>query len=198
VSNQLISDAAFDCDDFIQNIFAARYFKGVASAIATGNGSNIQKLTPAKSVQLAAGNANGVGYAALVSAFGALDPAYQPRASWVMNSAVKAALMDLTDNYGRPLLQTDITGEPFNAIFGRPIVIAQGLANFGPNNTAIMFGDLAASYTLRTVGGLQIARSTQRFFEYNETAFIGYARAGGYNTSQPGSSSLIGLQNSAT
>ena len=72
------------------------------------------------------------------------------------------------------------------------------MPNFGPNNTAIMLGDVAASYTLRTVqGGLQIARSNERFFEYNETAFIVFARAGGYNTSQASSSSLIGLQNSA-
>jgi HK97 family phage major capsid protein len=191
-------DSAFDVDDFIQNIFAARYYRGVANMIVNGNNANFQKLTPTKTVQLAAGNANGVGYAALVSAFGALDPAYQQNASFLMNSNTKSSLMGLVNNFGSPILQTDITGEPFNAIFGRPIVIAQGMPNFGPNNTAIMFGDLAASYTLRTVGGLQIARSTQRFFEFNGTAFIGYARAGGYNTSQASSSSLIGIQNSAS
>jgi HK97 family phage major capsid protein len=198
VSNQLLQDSAFDVDAFISEMFAARYYRGLANMIVNGNGSNIQKLAPSQTIQLPTGDSTAVTYGSLTQVYGALDPAYQPRAQWLMNSATRSALMALRDNYGRPLLQTDTTGRPFNSIFGADIVIAQGMPNFGPNNTAIMLGDVAASYTLRTVqGGLQIARSNERFFEYNETAFIGFARAGGYNTSQASSSSLIGLQNSA-
>jgi HK97 family phage major capsid protein len=199
VSNQLLADSAFDVDEFITNIFAARYYRGLANMILNGNGSNFQKLTPSQTIQLPTGNANGITYGALTQAWGALDPAYQPRAVWAMSNQVRSALMDLTDNYGRPILQTDTSGRPFNSIFGADIVTAQGMPSFGPGNMPIMLGDLAASYTLRTVqGGLQIARSTQRFFENNETSFCGWARAAGYNTSQASSSSLIGIQNSAT
>ena len=60
--------------------------------------------------------------------------------------------------------------------------------------TPILFGDLTASYSLRTVGDLQIIRLTERFAELNQTGFIGRTRAGGYLTTQSASPSLVSLK----
>jgi len=65
-------------------------------------------------------------------------------------------------------------------------------------NSSILFGDLAASYTLRTVNqGLSIVRLTERFAELNQTGFIGRTRAGGYLTTQGASPSLVALRQHA-
>lgn len=65
-------------------------------------------------------------------------------------------------------------------------------------NSAILFGDLQASYTLRTVNqGLTIVRLTERYAELNQTGFIGRTRAGGYLTTQAASPSLVSLKQHA-
>ena len=61
-------------------------------------------------------------------------------------------------------------------------------------NNSILFGDLAQSYTLRTVGSLSIIRLTERYAEMNQTGFIGRTRAGGCLTTQSASPSLVSLK----
>lgn len=198
VSNQLLNDSLFSVDEFITSKFGRRYASGLAKMIAQGNGSNIQKLAPGATITAAAGGANSITLDNLIALFGSLDPAYQENAFWVMTQATKVALMDLKDNYGHPILQPDVTGKPFNSIYGKSIVISQFTDNIGPGKTPILYGDLQQSYTLRSVGGLEIARSTDRYFELNATAYVGWARVGGFNTSQASSPSLVGFQNSAS
>jgi HK97 family phage major capsid protein len=103
--------------------------------------------------------------------------------------------MGLTDSYGRPLLQPDPSGKPFNALYGAPIVTSTYAPLVAAGTTPILFGDLAQSYTLRTVNrGLTIVRLTERYAELNQTGFIGRTRAGGYLTSQAASPSLVSLK----
>lgn len=130
----------------------------------------------------------------VIKLFVALDPAYLERASWVMSPATKAALMQITDNYGRPLLQADISGTPFNALYGKIIVSSTYAPTIAAGNVPIIFGDFS-SYTLRTVtDGLQIVRLNGRYAEFNEVGFIGRCRAGGYSTLQASSPAIVGLQ----
>jgi HK97 family phage major capsid protein len=193
ISNSLLTDSAFDVDNFIQSIFGQRYYRGLAKFITLGNGSNIAPITAGATLGATSASPTAIALGDLISVYAALDPSYIEQSSWVMSSTTRASLMGLTDNYGHPLLQTDLSGQPFNALFGRPIVISQFSDPIAATKTPILFGDLS-SYTLRTVGGLQVARLTERFAELNETAFIGYARAGGYNTSQTASPAIVSLK----
>ena len=90
-----------------------------------------------------------------------------------MAPATRSYLMGLTDSYGRPLLQPDPSGKPFNALYGAPIVTSAFAPTIAATATTILFGDLSASYTLRTVNDLQIIRLTERYAELNQTGFIG-------------------------
>lgn len=194
VSNSLLTDSAYDVSDFIQNIFGARYFKGLSKMISLGNGSNIQAITAGATVGATSAAPGVLDLPTLISTYAALDPAYLDQSSWLMSSACRAGLMALSDNYGRPLLQTDLLGTPFNALFGRSIVLSPYMPTVAAANVPIIFGDLS-SYTLRTVaGGLQVVRLTERYAELNCTGFIGYTRAGGYNTSQAASSAMVSLK----
>ncbi|MBB5056068.1 HK97 family phage major capsid protein [Granulicella aggregans] len=194
VSNSLLQDSAFDVDDFIQNTFAARYYKGLSKMISIGNGSNIAAITAGATLGATSTAPTVLDLPSLIAIYGALDAAYLENASWLMSSTVRSGLMGLTDNYGHPILQADLTGQPFNALFGRPIVLSPFMPSVAATTVPILFGDLT-SYTLRTVaGGLQVVRLTERYAELNETGFIGYTRAGGYNTSQAASPSIVSLK----
>jgi HK97 family phage major capsid protein len=106
--------------------------------------------------------------------------------------------MGVTDTLGRSILQADATGRPFNSLYGAPIVLSTYAPIVAAGNSSILFGDLAASYTLRTVNqGLTIVRLTERYAELNQTGFIGRTRAGGYLTTQSASPSLVSLKQHA-
>ena len=194
VSNSLLKDSAFDVDYFIQNTFAARYYKGLSKFISLGNGSNIAPITSGATLGATSAGPTALDLPSLIAVYGALDAAYLEQSSWLMSSTTRAGLMGLVDNYGRPLLQTDLVGTPFNSLFGRSIVLSPYMPAVAAANIPILFGDLS-SYTLRTVaGGLEVLRLTERYAELNETGFIGYTRAGGYNTSQAASPAIVSLK----
>ena len=99
-----------------------------------------------------------------------------------MSSATRASLMGLISTTGQPILQTDVAGNPFNAIFGRPIVIDESRPAIAATNKAILFGDLKAGYTARKAGDFGIKRLSELLALKNETGFVLFCRVGGYNT----------------
>ena len=180
ISNQLLQDSEFDLDSWIQNKLAARYYRGFSQWISLGNGSNVAALGSTLGATSAAPTA--VAYTDLAALFGSLDALYAANGSWVMSSATRASLMGLISTTGQPILQTDVAGNPFNAIFGRPIVIDESRPAIAATNKAILFGDLKTGYTARQVsGGFGIKRLNELLALKNETGFVLFARVGGYN-----------------
>lgn len=194
VSESLLEDAAFDVAGFISNSFATRYFRGLNQAIQLGSG-NIGSIVTGIATGATSAAPTAIALADLIAIFGDLDPAYQDNAKWVMNAKTKANLIGLVDTFGRPLLQADVNGVPFNSIFGKSIVISTFADNATAGLEPLLFGDLEASYTLRTISsGLKIVRLNERYAETGEVGFIGRVRAGGYLTTQSSSPSLVALK----
>ena len=121
ISNQLLEDSQFDLDSWIQAKLAGRFYRGFSNWISLGNGSNVAALGSTLGATSASPTA--VVYQDLAALFGSLDNLYVQNASWVMSSATRASLMGLISTTGQPILQSDVAGNPFSAIFGRPIVI---------------------------------------------------------------------------
>jgi HK97 family phage major capsid protein len=180
ISNQLLQDSQFNLDDWIQNKLAGRYYRGFANWISLGNGSNVTALGSTLGATSASPTA--VSYTDLAALFGSLDNLYVQNASWVMSSATRASLMGLISTTGQPILQTDVAGNPFNAIFGRPIVIDESRPAIAATNKAILLGDLKAGYTARKAGDFGIKRLSELLALKDETGFVLFCRVGGYNT----------------
>ncbi|MBS1798939.1 MAG: phage major capsid protein [Acidobacteria bacterium] len=197
VSVSLIEDSAFDIDSFVRDTFAKRYYRGLSKFIQQGNGSNIASIVTGAATAVTTAAPTAITYQELLATYAGLDPAYVEQSSFTMSASTRNFLMGLTDNYGRPLL-TEAGAVPFGTLFGRPIVISQYADAVAASKTPILFGDLQASYTLRNVNsGMRIVQLRERFAELNEVGYIGYTRAGGFNTSQAGSPSLVALKTHA-
>jgi|ERR1035437_991377 HK97 family phage major capsid protein len=179
ISNQLLADAEFDLDSWIQNKFGLRYYRGLTQMITQGNSSNIPAL--ASTLGATSASPTVITYTDIVALYGSLDAAYVQNASWVMTTATRAALMGLISTTGQPILQTDVSGNPFSSIFGRPIVISEFSPAISATTKPILFGDLKSAYVLRKAGGFAIKRLDQLFALTNETGYVLFARAGGYN-----------------
>jgi HK97 family phage major capsid protein len=180
ISNQLLQDSQFDLDSWIQTKLAGRYYRGFANWISLGNGSNVTALGSTLGATSASPTA--VVYQDLAALFGSLDALYVQNASWVMSSATRASLMGLISTTGQPIVQTDVAGNPFNAIFGRPITIDESRLAIAATNKAILFGDLKSGYTARKAGDFGIKRLSELLALKNETGFVLFCRVGGYNT----------------
>lgn len=178
VSNQLLQDSEFDLDSWISNAFGVRLARGLARMVTLGNSSNIAALSATAGPTSAGPTA--VTYTDLVALFGSLDAAYAQNANFVMASQTRASLMGLISTTGQPILQTDVHNQPFNSLFGKEIVIAESMPSIAATNQAIYFGDLKSAYVLRSAG-VGIRRLNELFALQDETAFVLFARYGGYN-----------------
>ncbi len=179
ISNQLLQDSEFDLDSWIANKFGLRYYRGLTKMITQGNGSNIPAL--ASTLGATSVNPTTITYTDIVGLYGSLDAAYVQNASWVMTTATRAVLMGQLSTTGQPILQMDVSGNPFSSIFGRPIVISEFSPAVAATNKPILFGDLKSAYVLRKAGGFAIKRLDQLFALTNETGYVLFARAGAYN-----------------
>lgn len=183
VSLAEIQDSFFDLDAFIRNAFGKRIARGLASLIVAGS-TNFQSIITAPShstVTTATGDIAAPKYSDFVAMYAALDPAYIPTASWVMNSSTRAAILNETDTLGRPLFVPNVNTDNLGTILGLPVVISQSHPNTGANSVgAVQLSSLKDAYTLRTAGEVSILRLNERYADQGQVAFIGYHRAGGY------------------
>jgi HK97 family phage major capsid protein len=81
--------------------------------------------------------------------------------------------MGLISTTGQPILQTDVAGNPFNAIFGRPITIDESRPAIAATNKAILFDDLKSGYTARKAGDFGIKRLNELLALKDETTRLG-------------------------
>jgi HK97 family phage major capsid protein len=176
-----LQDSQFDLDSFIRTHFGIRYARGLAQLITQGNASNVAALNTA-TVGTTSAAPTSIGYTDLTALYGALDPAYEPNGTWVMNSTTRAALMGILSTTGQPIFIPNPQTGAFDVLFGRPVVLNQYLANVAATNVAVQYGDFSQGYLLRSAGEFSIVRLNERFADKLSTGFIGYARVGGVIT----------------
>jgi HK97 family phage major capsid protein len=180
VSLDELQDSAFDLESFLRDSLGAAYFRAISKAIVAGTtsvGSIVSGYASGKVTTAAAGS---VTYADLVSTYGALDPAYETNASWVLNSTTRASLMGVVDDLGRPLFIPSPNAGAFDTLLGRPIVISQAHDNVAASKTPIQFGDLSQGYKLRVVKpGLSVIRIAGDLSNPGLVGFYARARVGG-------------------
>lgn len=178
VSLATLQDSSFDVDGWLSQSFGKKWFRGLSNLVTTG-ATNVDALTGAHSGATSA-SATKIGYADVVALYAALDPAYGLNATWTMNSSTRAALMGVTDNYGRPLFILSPNAGAFDTLLGRPVILNQFLPDIAAGKVAIQFGDFNQGYLARYVkGGLTIMRLVERYADAGQVGFIGYGRFGG-------------------
>ena len=98
--------------------------------------------------------------------------------NFLFNDNTFKAIKDLEDGNGKPLWRPSMGEANPATINGYGYGIDQGYENIATGNKVATFGDHSA-YTIRRVSGLAMARLSERYAEYNQTAFLGFNRADG-------------------
>lgn len=192
VSIELLQDSAFNLDDYLAQRFAERlgrkweldFTKGTGSAQPTGIvtavlGSGAVPITAVGSnANDGSGStgSNSIGYGDLVNLEHAVDPAYRSNGKFMFHDQTLKFLKTLLDKYGRPLWLPGIAVNAPDTILGHPYVINQSMDQIGSKTNVVLFGDLS-KFIIRKVKDLSILRLVERYADYGQIGFLGFARA---------------------
>ena len=179
---QLLQDSAIDIEAFLARRIGERIGRAVAGHIATGAGTT-QPVGVADAavgfgvgVTGATGNTTTVTYDSLVDLEHSVDPAYRGSAQYAMNDLTLAAIRKLKDSQNRPLWVPSVAGGVPSTINGRPYTIDNKLPAPAANAKSILFGDFKTGYIARRVSGAQVLRLSERYADYLQVGFFGFAR----------------------
>lgn len=192
VSLELMQDSAFDMETFIREQMAIRLARALEAEIVNGTGSGNSHITGILPSSTAGPTATGsskntggsetgglsIGSTDLIDLVAAVDPLYRTNAKFVMHDSTWQTLAALLDKYGRPLFLPNPQTGKLESIYGYPIVYSQAMPTIAVNAKTVLFGNLQ-KYILRRVKELAIVRLVERFADYGQVAFIGFARYDG-------------------
>lgn len=179
---QLLQDSAIDIEAFLARRIGERIGRAVAGHIATGAGTTqpvgVADATVGFGVGVtgATGNTTTVTYDSLVDLEHSVDPAYRGSAQYAMNDLTLAAIRKLKDSQNRPLWVPSVAGGVPSTINGRPYTIDNKLPAPAANAKSILFGDFKTGYIARRVSGAQVLRLSERYADYLQVGFFGFAR----------------------
>ena len=189
VSNQLMSDNAFDLASFVGGQLANRLKRGINADLTTGADavgppavSKPQGIVTGSSEGKEADNPTSISIPEVMDLFYSVDASYRnaPGAGFMMNSNTAKAIRVLgfgeTNDFPAYVPGMSV-GEP-DMLFGKPVYINEDMDDIATGVKSILFGDFS-QYYIHEAGGVQILRLNERFADELSTGFIGYRRVDG-------------------
>ena len=189
VSLELLQDSNFPLESWLAEQFGKRLGRKLNSDFTVGAGTTLPFgiVTKATAGATAVGSAtntggsengtNTIGTTDLVALEHSVDPAYRPGAAYMANDATIKALKQLLDKYGRPIFEISENGQ-LTMINGYPLYPNNDLATLATGAKTMLFGQFQ-KYVIRRVRDLSVLRLTERFADYGQVGFIGFARYDG-------------------
>jgi len=190
VSLELLQDSAFDLESYVKEKFGVRLGRSLNTYFTTGTGTGqptgiITAATAGPTATGAATNDGGVetggtsiGTDDLTELEHSIDKAYRRGSAFMGNDSTIKTLKKLKDKYGRPIWLPGIAVQAPDTILGYPYFTNNDMAAIAVNAKTLLFGQLK-KYMIRQVKELAVVRLSERYADYGQVAFIGFARYDG-------------------
>ncbi|KPL29073.1 phage capsid protein [Streptomyces anulatus] len=184
VSLQLLQDGAFDIESWLPRKLGERIGRIQNTHFTTGTGSAQPEGVQTNAVigkTGGTGQTTSVTYDDLIDLIHSIDPAYRNsgRQQFMLADGTLAAVRKLKDTQGRPLWEPSIQIGTPDGILGHGYVVNQDMPAMAANAKSILFGDFFAGYLIRDVLDVQMLRLAERYADYLQVGFLGFARADG-------------------
>ncbi|MGW6210941.1 phage major capsid protein [Streptomyces sp. NPDC055109] len=182
LSLQLLQDSAFGLEAWVPKKLGERIGRRAARAWTTGTGvDQPEGITTSAIVGKtgANGQTTSIIYDDLVDIEHSVDVAYRANGEYLMHDLSLKVIRKLKDGQARPLWQpipapgfpATINGFKYNIDNSMPVPAASA--------KSIAFGDFKAGYLIRQVLDVQTLRLVERYAEFLQVAFLGFARMDG-------------------
>lgn len=189
VSNLLLQDTGVDIEAFLARRIGQRIGRIQNTRLTTGTGASGQAqgmITGATTGKTTAG-ATAITYNEIIDLIHSVDPAYRdmPGTGFEFNDLILAYVRKIRDDsggagLGRPIWEPSVQAGVPNLLLGYEYTINNDMAStVAATNKTMAFGNFKMGYVVRAVAGGQMARLTERYAEYLQTAFFGYERFDG-------------------
>jgi HK97 family phage major capsid protein len=184
VSEELLTDSAFDLAGFLAQEFGERLAVLAENAYVLGDGTGKPAgVTDATlgftGFTLPAGQVATQTYAALVSALFSLPPQYRQGAEWLVSDGQLSRFYLLADSQGAPLWNQNIASGGPDTFLGYPINAHPNLAAPGANAKSIVFANFNRGYWIRRAGGVFMQRQNELHSDNGQVGFRAYIRVDG-------------------
>lgn len=182
VSFQLLQDSAFDIESELRDLLGERIGRILNQHFTTGAGTTEpQGLVTGATSGVTAASATAVTADEIISLAHSVDPAYRAsgRARFMMRDAAIALIRKLKDTTNQYLWQPSLQAGVPDSLFGYPVEVNQDMPAMTTGLKPIAFGDFFEGYLVREVRGIQILRLEERYADYLQVGFLGFARYDG-------------------
>lgn len=183
VSDEIIQDAAIDIEQVIRDAMAIRLGRKVNLDLTLGDGTGDPNgIVTASTLGFTATLADGISFDDMIELQHSVDPAYRIGANvrWMFNDTTLKLLRKIKDTVtGNYIWQpADArTGAP-NVILDYPYSVNQAMANVADSQKSVLFGDFS-KYIVRRVREFAVRRLIERYADFDQVGFIGFARFDG-------------------
>lgn len=182
VSEELLTDSAFDLGSFIATEFGERigalaeaaYISGTGTGQPTGllNGATLTRTV------LVAGQVATTTYAGLAPAFLSVPYQYRysPNSAILVSDSLLVRMMTIVDSTGRPIWNASMASGTPDTVLGMPVYAHPNLAAIGANSESGIVGDFNRAYWIRRVDGVFMQRQNELHSDNGQVGFRGYLR----------------------
>lgn len=178
-SNELLADSAINVEQLLAELFGEEFADVEDAAFFGGNGDGkpggILEDDDIGTVNAGADiTADDV-----INLYTALPPRYRAGSVFVMHPGTEAALRTLKDDNGQYLLVAGLADATPTTLFGRPVYLSENMPEVDEGEKAILYGDIKRAYRIVDRVGVDVQRSSDRYFEQDMTAFRAIKRTDG-------------------
>ena len=184
VASELLQDSAIDVETIVRDAMAVRLGRigNLELTTGTGIGSSMPEgIVSGASNNHAAAAAAAITFDDVIETFHSVDPAYRnaPKFWWQFADSTLKSLRKLKDSYDRYIWKpANVAGDVPATILDKKYWINQAMSAIGASNVSVLIGD-HDKYVRRMVNEFQIRRLTERYADYDQVGFIGFARMDG-------------------
>jgi HK97 family phage major capsid protein len=184
VSEELLTDSAFDLQSFITTEFGERIGALAESAYISGDGSGkptgILDAASAVSIStLPAGYVTTLAWAGLATAIYSVPAPYRANMSLLVSDSLFVKLIATQDSTGAPLWAPSVADGAPDRFAGFPIYSHPNLAAVGANAKSMIVGDFNRGYWIRRVDGVFMQRQNELHSDSGQVGFRAYLRLDG-------------------
>lgn len=178
ISESLINNVDFDIVGFIVKRMAydiARFLE--KQLLGEGDTTKIKGLSELASEQkVTTASTSAIVANELIATQGKVKDIYQDNAIWIMSPATRDAIRELKDNYGRYLLQDDISLPFGKSLLGKPVYVSDNMQNITAGKVAVYYGDMTGLAT-KFSEEMTIKVLRERFADEHAVGVLGWCEA---------------------
>ena len=180
VSNELLQDSGVDLEGYLSGRIGSRLGRAEAYYLIKGTGDQQPKgLESSVTGTVSTAAADKLAWQEVNGLIHSVDPAYRRASGFrlAFNDNTLKLFEEMVDGQGRPLWLPGIIGGAEATVLGRKYVVDQGINDIGADSKFMFAGDFK-QLVLRRVRGMALRRITERYVEFDQTAFLAFSRFG--------------------